>query len=162
MKKTFSILLCFIIVVSISGCSGATDKKFENNNFSIVLPTDFKENKEKGYDYYFEKNDCIIAITEEKFENLGNTEISKDSSALDYSNSLIKNNAIIAVPTEKNQQSVFFEYDATASDGNDYHYYNFVIKGEYSFWICRFVCLKSENEKLKSNFEKWSSTIEIK
>lgn len=162
MKKTVSVLLCIAILFALTACSSGSETVFKEKNFSITLPSGFLKTANSDFDLYCtDGKTASVAVTEEKFADIANSEITEQSSAMDYANAITDKNNINAVPSLGNNASAKFEYDASGSDGNVYHYYNVCLKGKSSFFICRFACLKDDAAKLQPDFIEWAGKLVI-
>ncbi len=160
MKKTISVFLCVIFILSLTACSSDGNRVFGGDGFSITLPSDFKKTENgEASEWHAENGKCVVSVVEDKFSDLENEAITEESSVYDYLSEIINKNNI---NTElSGSETTSFSYDISI-DGNDYRIFCYAFKGSDAFWIFSFASEKDNFDSLIGKFAEWTATVKVR
>lgn len=158
MKKILSLLLFTVLLSSLFGCMGATEKVFEKSGMSITLSTDFIEKDHISYTCIYDSKNIAVYTLKEEFSMLN-----VDSEYLldDYAELVILANQLEDSEVMHKDNLTYFTYEKSAN-GKDVSFYAFVFKGNDAFWLIQFACEQKNTDKLEQDIFKYASTVTIK
>lgn len=160
-KKLFATILAAAALFVFAGCNSAQAKTFAKNGTSITANTDFTEKTKSGHELYLESDYASISVKREKFDDLEG--LTKDSSLRDYSNSVVKNNALSDIEVKNfggTDGYDYFEYQKK-NGGTNYSYLAATAKGKDSFYLITFQARPDDYKNYQSVFREWAKSVRV-
>lgn len=161
MKK---LLLVFLVILSTAlvlvGCK-PKDKVFTSDEFSIVLPENFKQltiDDTIEFSFSVERFDiAIIGLFIDKYQFNGSlNELARQSiAALPGSEK-----PTIMSDDQGSTPFLYVEYQQSV-EGEDFSYYSVFLENDSKFFVIDFTTYTKSYKKNKNNFVKWSHSIQV-
>lgn len=158
MKKRMLLVLMFVLVVSLVGCS-ESEKTFSGAGVSITLNESFVEKEVIQAPLYLESQDHIFMSMRETKQELSPYDI---STLEEYIDAVLLNSGKDAETFIKGDESAYMYayYESTVND-QKFGYMLLVFESEEYFYSMNFGCLASKLEKNKELYFNWASTITV-
>lgn len=157
MKKKI-LLLIGIVSILLCGCTEKiTEKKYENEYFSITMQDGFYEKDLAAATVYYESNEVLLSALKENFEELEIVNIGENSTIEEYAQAVMENNKM-AFELQNNNGLSYFTYEKEIS-GKKYFYLSSIFKTDDAFWLVSFACFSKEKDIYESTFIDWLNTI---
>lgn len=164
MKRIVGLCFAFLFVLSCTACSytkayeGAL-KKFTVEELTVTLTDEFMKMSvfAEGYTAAFGAPDATLLILKETFEDLG---IDNSYSSEDYAWAVhdgYSTDTITDVYTEDGL--VYFEFSATAEEGNVYKYFAVCYKSTDAFWLLQFATDEPFYDTYRPYFVSWAKSV---
>ena len=157
MKKFFKLFSVLLIFFALVACGN--DKIFKEKDFKITLSNDFKKSELEDYTYYYESDGALVTVLEETLEELEEFELTKESTAKDYMDLIVKLNEKDDKIIEENG-FVYIEYTASVEE-NEFYYLTTAYKADNSFWLISFMCNAEDKSLMHKKFLSWAKSIEV-
>ncbi len=157
MKKIIKLISILFVVFLLVGCDD--NKTFKEEDFKIILSSDYEKGQLEGYTYYYESDDAIITVLEETLEDLEGLELTSESSVRDYMKLIVELNGKNDTIIEKDGV-IYIEYTASVED-NEFYYLTSAYKGKDSFWLINFICSVEDKEIMSKKFLNFAKSVEL-
>ena len=165
MKKIISLLLCFVIIISVCSCADITDSEtsaHEKEEFSINIPDMFEDKTEgTGYAALYVYSDVYVWAIKDAFSGLdGSVNWELDY----YANTIhMVNEQNSPKPLYKENGLTLMEYTVfNESKNKTFTYLTSMYKGSDAFWMVQFVCEDKNFEEYKPSFIEWAESVKVK
>lgn len=157
MKKTLSLVLIAVLLLSCTSCFNFSMKKvFEKSGMEITLTSDFYEKEHVSYTSVYESNKIAVFTLKEEFALLpGFSKYTVD----EYADSVVEMNQIDAT-VEHEDDLTYFTFDETVN-GKDFVYFGFAYKGDDAFWLIQFACEQKNEKDLKDDIFKYAKSVTV-
>lgn len=157
MKKKI-LLLIGIISILLCGCTEKiTEKKYENEYFSITMQDGFYEKDLAAATVYYESPQVILTTLKESFEDLKEINIGENSTIEEYAQAVMENN-MTALELQTKDGISYFTYEREINN-KDFFYLSSFFKTDDAFWLVTFACFSKEKDIYESTFIDWLNTI---
>ena len=67
MKKIILLLMCALMLVSLSACNNITEEVFTKDGFSITLTSEYREREYEIYFVSYDSKNILVAVIKEPF-----------------------------------------------------------------------------------------------
>lgn len=161
MKKKIAIVICFLLALLISGCSGesAKVKKFEVEGLTITL-TDAFEVKEQSFYTSLFADDIKIVIQPISIENTDGLSLDEWAKQTCDGISCAEGVKILSMPTAENNYIAEYSLEATSETFDTINMLAF-FKSDDFYWNITFACHSEEYFSLRQQFLAWVETVEL-
>ncbi len=159
MKRILTVLVCALMVLSITACTKKEmTKEYTDGKIVLVLPDDFSEYTEEDFDYCLERNDCLIMCSHSSQQyldenNLYDVELDEFTSFFTEGEELVL--------SEKMEGYNLFAYKATGTSGEMYYLVG-VYDTNDGYWLVNFICMTEDLSKYESLFKEWAGKVTFK
>ena len=145
-----------------SSSAGTSSSVYAQSDFEITMEPGFTEAEFATATYFYMSNNAVLMIIKEEFTTLEQlTDLSADSTVLEYGEAVRANTAVETSEIEVSEKGVtYFTYENSAL-GQDFFYTAALCKGSDAFWLCTFYCPLSEKANMEEEFLNWSATIKV-
>lgn len=159
-KYFLSFIALSLMLVILSGCSfmSAKPKTFTNEGLSITLTDKFYEKELISVTSYYESKQMLVVVIKEKFSQLSQLGVNKNSTIEQYLNLVIRTNKHSSSLEEENDIPYFtYEY---SENGKDFKYLATATKGSDAFYLVQFCVIEDTYDDLKDDIFEYASTME--
>lgn len=157
MKKKLLVLIG-IVTILLCGCTEKiTEKKYENEYFSITMQDGFYEKDLAVATVYYESPQVIFTTLKESFEDLKEVNIGENSTIEEYAQAVMENN-MTALELQNKDGISYFTYEREIS-GKEYFYLSSFFKTDDAFWLVAFACENKNKSIYESTFIDWLNTM---
>ncbi len=161
MKKNIQfikyIIIIIILIIILTGCSD--NKTYKNNGISITMMKGLYYKNHETASIYYENDEIFIIGLEEKFEDLFELDINKETTIEEYATEVFVNSGQkYDLIIDDNLYYFTYEYEI---DNHTYYYVSTLHKSNKGFWVCNFVCEKKNKDKYHNLFINWAKSIEF-
>ena len=159
MKKIFTVLACLLLICSVMGCSKKENNvEYSNGTIVLLLPDDFTEYKEQGFDYCLKRDDCLIMCSHASQQfldenNLYDVDLDEFTGFFTEDKELVLN--------EKMEGYNLFAYKEASAEGELYYLVG-VYDTEDGYWLVNFICMSEDLPKYESLFKEWAGKVTFK
>lgn len=136
------------------GASGEA-KDFEVNGMQITLTDEFRKQGASGFTAGYGSKDVAVLVLEEEFSLQAGF---GDLTLQEYAQLVLKNNGYSSQIKTENGVT-YFEYEATVSTGETYHYIAATYKGPDAFWLIQFATEKSDAAAYRDQIFTWAKSV---
>jgi hypothetical protein len=157
-RLVLSLLLTFILLLSLTACGEEQDQVVKSEGMCITLSREYQKSTLANATWYYTSPDGLamgIKSSKDDIEKSG-LEV---SSAQNYAEAYIKANSIPGSPKVRTRNDyTYFQYSRRVS-GTDYSYYSCIYDhGDY-YWLVTFACYKELYNEYKADFVNSSNSV---
>ena len=155
MKRTFCVIICLLLTVSVlAGCSLTSQKEFTCNGLTITLPGYFLDLSQEDYaataTFLYGFNDVAVMGLQEEKSLLAEYDL--ELTLEEYGQLVIDGNGLDVTLDQKDGLYTFV-YEAAVEE-TSYSYICVVLEGEDSYWCVQAYCPTEKYEKNRADM--WS------
>jgi hypothetical protein len=161
-----AIVMVVVIVITIKVFffpKKAVAKTFTEKEYTIKLTEDFAKEKIEGATYYYESDNAIVMVINEKASELADIGIGEDSTVDDYMQAIIDNNKLPEkTKINKREDYRFISYENGDKKSEKYYFVAVTFRQGDEFWLMNFACRQTDDQKFKDQFFKWADSVKFK
>ena len=160
------LLLVVVMVLAMFGCSSNGgnnasngDKTFSTGLYSIVLPNNFKDKTEEGWELIVGNKDVVVLFSSVQKKYLIENGYAEDYSRKDFTQDIIGTDTVIEQSEKANYNT--FSY-RSQDEGGDFYFLVGVYETDKLYLGANFVCDYSKMDEYKPLFEDWAGKVKFK
>jgi len=141
----------------------AEAKTFTEKEYTIKLTEAFAKGKIEGATYYYESDQAIVMVINEKASELADIGIGEASTVDDYMQAIIDNNKMPGkIKISKREDYRFITYENGDKKSEKYYFVAVTFHQGDEFWLLNFACRQADAKQLKGQFLKWADSVKFK
>ena len=161
MKRMTAIVLCLMLVFSISGCSRRVEKakEFEVEGLTITLTDAFKVKENPLYTSFFSQHIKIV-VQPISVESMGDFPLDEYARQTCDALSVDQGPQVLTMPTPENNYVAEYSLEGTDETEDTINMLAFYKSDDY-YWNITFACPSGEYASLKPQFLAWAETVKL-